>query len=74
VKFSDCTLKLGARWFTGREWANGTAERELINEYRRAVEIQEQVEMKKPKRQRRKEHRDKMFLKWFKHSLTKENL
>ena len=31
--FSDRKLGLEAKWFTGRAWADGTAERELRAEY-----------------------------------------
>jgi hypothetical protein len=33
-KVSDANLNLPARWFTGREWADGTAQKFLIEEYR----------------------------------------
>ena len=36
--FSDRELNLKPRWFTGEEWANGTAERESRQEYYEAVE------------------------------------
>lgn len=36
--YSDNTLGLNPRWFTGREWADGTAQRELKREYREAIE------------------------------------
>jgi hypothetical protein len=35
---SDKELNLEPRWFTGEEWANGTAERELQREYWKAID------------------------------------
>jgi len=31
--YSEKELNLQPRWFTGQEWKNGTAERELKREY-----------------------------------------
>ena len=35
--YSEVTLGLRPRWFTGKEWANGTAQRELTFEYKKAT-------------------------------------
>ena len=34
---SDYELGLEPRWFTGKEWANGTAQHELKREYEDAI-------------------------------------
>lgn len=36
-KYRDFELKLNERWFSGKEWNNGTAEREIREEYRHAI-------------------------------------
>jgi hypothetical protein len=38
TRFSDFELGLQPRWFTGKEWEDGTAERESIREYKEATE------------------------------------
>lgn len=73
IKFSDKTLNLEPRWFTGEEWRNGTAERELVQEYRQATQTLHDAEMRKPKAQRVKERRDRQFAKWFSGSLKFED-
>jgi len=36
--YSDAKLNLAPRWFTGSQWKDGTAERELQREYREATD------------------------------------
>jgi hypothetical protein len=71
MTFSDHDLGLKPRWFTGKEWADGTAERELIREYKEALARRTAIEMAKPKAQRDAERRKKKFQKWFAYSLER---
>lgn len=48
---SDKELNLEPRWFTGEEWANGTAERELRQEYYEAVEARKRSKARREGRQ-----------------------
>ena len=50
--FSDRRLGLEARWFTGDEWRNGTAERESRAEYQqreRELQLSLRFEPEKPR-------------------------
>lgn len=49
MTFSETDLQLPARWFTGKEWADGTAERELKREYNAAVEARKRAVAKPTK-------------------------
>lgn len=73
IKFSDKTLNLQARWFTGEQWRVGIAEYELKREYREAVEAQQKIEMAKPKAQRDRERRNEKFDRWFSWSLKQDS-
>ncbi len=43
--FSDRRLGLEARWFTGKEWHDGTAERESRGEYQVRTHEQQQLSL-----------------------------
>jgi hypothetical protein len=49
--FSDRRLGLKARWFTGREWADGTAQQECRQEYevRTTEQLSLRFEPEKPR-------------------------
>lgn len=38
-RYSDAELNLPERSFTGQEWANGTAQREYVADYKRCLQI-----------------------------------
>ncbi len=46
--YSEIELQIQPRWFTGAQWTNGTAQRELIAEHYAAIAEAERQE-RKPK-------------------------
>jgi hypothetical protein len=72
MRFSDYELGLKARWFTGEEWANGTAERECVGEYREAIERRVAQEKSKSPQLRAKEKADRRYAAWFANSLRQD--
>jgi hypothetical protein len=57
--FSEGRLKLIPKWFTGAEWADGTAERELKLEYKQAQSREQAIENAKSSRQKRQERAER---------------
>jgi hypothetical protein len=63
--YSEATLQLQPIWFTGRQWADGTAMRYFKQEYREAILRQKQQDIMKrqeyfrlfPEREHQKENR-----------------
>jgi hypothetical protein len=75
MTFSEQRLKILPRWFTGTEWANGTAESELQAEYEVACRREQAIENSKTPQQKAADHRasqKKRFDRWFQWSLEKD--
>lgn len=72
-RYSDAELAIPSRWFTGKQWADGTAEREFKKEYHQTVHEQRRKEPNKSKRQLRWERNNQYFEGWFAHSLSEDD-
>lgn len=73
--FSEDRLNLKALWFTGGEWADGTAEAVLLEQYALAEAREKSVESAKTPSQKavdRKQRKQRRFTKWFEHSLRSQ--
>lgn len=73
--FSEVRLGLTPKWFTGKEWADGTAERELRQEYKLACKREQAKEDAKTPQEKaadRRAMKEKRFQNWFTYSLKAE--
>jgi hypothetical protein len=57
--FSDARLALAPLWFTGSEWADGTAEKVLYQQYQAACAREQVVENGKTPQQKAEEARER---------------
>jgi hypothetical protein len=64
MSFSEQRLNLPVKWYTGKEWADGTAEAESIAEYDLACGREHKIEDAKTPAQKAKELRERKARRW----------